>query len=187
VDLRTIRGKFQALAPALDERGRRLWGATEARVLGRGGITLVARATRLSAATIARGMRELDSGEVLEPGRVRWPGGGRKRAVEKDRTLLADLEALVEPTASGDPESPLLWTCKSVRKLAAELQAMGHEVSRRLVADLLHESGYSLQANRKTQERASHPDRDAQFRHINRQVRRFQAARQPVISVDAES
>lgn len=186
MDIRTLRAKFKALAPALNERSRRLWCATEAKALGRGGITAVARATRLSASTIARGIKELESRQVLAAERVRRPGGGRKRAVTKDRTLMVDLEGLVEPTASGDPESALRWTSKSVRKLAAELRAMGHAVSYRLVADLLHQAGYSLQANRKAREGPSHPDRDAQFRYINEQVRRFQAARQPVISVDTK-
>ncbi len=149
MDIRTPRAKFKALAPWLNERSRRLRSATEARALGRGGITMVARATRLSAQTIARGIRELESGEAMGPGRVRKSGGGGKQAVAKDPTLMVDLEGLVEPTASGDPESALRWTSKSVRKLAAELHAMGHAVSYPLVAELLHEAGYSLQANRK--------------------------------------
>jgi len=131
-------------------------------------------------------MRELESGETFDPGRTRRPGGGRKRAVDKDRGLLTDLEALVEPTASGDPDSPLRWTTKSVRRLGAELEAMGHDASHRLVANLLHELGYSLQANRKAREGTSHPDRDTQFRYINGQVRRFQKGGRPVISVDTK-
>ncbi|MGH7310820.1 MAG: ISAzo13 family transposase, partial [Candidatus Rokuibacteriota bacterium] len=126
------------------------------------------------------------SGDQAAAGRERRPGGGRKRTIEKDPTLLADLEALVEPTASGDPESPLRWTSKSVRQLAAALQAMGHAVSRQLVSELLAAAGYSLQANRKTREGPQHPDRDAQFRYINQQVRRGQATAQPVISVDTK-
>lgn len=186
MDLKTLRRKYAALEPVLTERSRRLWAATEARALGRGGIALVERATGISRSTISRGLRDLESGETLEPGRTRRPGGGRKRAAEKDERLVVDLEGLVEPTVSGDPDSPLLWTSKSVRHLAEELQAMGHEVSHRLVADLLHECGYSLQANRKTREGPQHPDRDAQFRYINEGVRWFQKRRQPVISVDTK-
>jgi hypothetical protein len=122
----------------------------------------------------------------VEPQRIRRPGGGRKKTLEKDPTLLSDLEGLVEPTASGHPMSPLRWTSKSVRHLAQALQAMGHSVSRQLVAELLVAAGYSLQANRKAREGTNHPDRDAQFRYINQQVRRFQAAAQPVISVDTK-
>ena len=150
------------MAPELTERTRRLWAATEARALGYGGIAKVERATGVSRSTIARGLRELESGETLGPGRTRRAGGGRKRATERDPSLLVDLEALVEPTASGDPDSPLRWTSKSVRNLAGELRAMGHEVSHQLAADLLHELGYSLQANRKTREGPQHQDRDAQ-------------------------
>lgn len=182
----TLKKKFKALAPMLNERGRRIWAATEARVIGHGGMALVSRATGISTSTIARGIQELESGKTVDPQRVRRPGGGRKSVREKDPTLLADLEGLVEPTASGDPESSLRWTSKSVRKLAAELQAMGHSVSRQLVAELLHAAGYSLQANQKAREGTSHPDRDAQFRYINEQVRRHQAQRQPVISVDTK-
>ena len=180
------RAKYKALAPTLTERGRRIWAATEARAAGWGGITGVARATGISAATIQRGLHELNTRRPLAPGRIRRPGGGRKRALAKDPTLLTDLEGLVEPTASGDPMSPLRWTSKSVRQLAATLHRMGHQVSRQLVAELLAGAGYSLQANRKTREGPAHPDRDAQFRYINQQVRRFQGAIQPVISVDTK-
>jgi len=170
----------------LTERARRIWAATEARAAGRGGITLVARATRIAYSTIRRGLQELEARVPIEPRRTRRPGGGRKRTLEKDPTLLTDLEGLVEPTASGHPMSPLRWTSKSVRHLAGVLQAMGHRVSRQLVAELLVAAGYSLQANRKTREGTNHPDRDAQFRYINQQVQRFQAAAQPVISVDTK-
>jgi len=153
--------------------------------MGHGGIALVERAVDISRSTISRGIREMALAP-LERARIRRVGGGRKRLADKDRTLRRDLEALVEPTASGDPESPLRWTSKSVRTLAVQLQSMGHPVSHRMVAELLHEAGYSLQGNRKTLEGSSHPDRDAQFRYINRQVRRFQRLRQPVISVDAK-
>ena len=170
----------------LNERARRIWAATEARAAGRGGITLVSRATKISYSTIVRGLNELKSGEDAESGRVRRRGAGRKSALEKDPQLLADLEALVEPTASGDPESPLRWTSKSVRKLAEHLQLRGHAVSHQLVAELLSGAGYSLQANRKTREGTEHPDRDEQFRYINRQVGRLQTDGQPVISVDTK-
>jgi transposase len=186
MDLKTLRRKYVGMEPELTERSRRVWAATEALALGRGGIALVELATGVSRSTISRGIRELESGEGVEPGRTRRSGGGRKRTVEKDRKLLVDLEALIEPTVSGDPMSSLRWTSKSVRHLSEELQAMGHDVSHRLVADLLHECGYSLQANRKTREGSGHPDRDAQFRYINSQVRRFRNQRQPVVSVDTK-
>jgi hypothetical protein len=185
-DIGLIKTKFEAIAPALNERARRMWAATEARAFGHGGIAAVSRATGISRSTIKRGLKELESGEVSEPDRVRRHGGGRKKALEKDPTLLADLEGLVEPTASGDPQSPLRWTSKSVRNLAGQLRAMGHPVSHQLVAELLYLAGYSLQANRKTREGSNHPDRDAQFRFINDQVRRFQRGRRPVISVDTK-
>ena len=185
-DIGLIASKFEALAPALNERARRVWAATEAKAFGRGGIAAVSRATGISVSTLRRGLEELDAGDIAEPGRVRRRGGGRKNAAEQDPTLLADLEGLVEPTASGDPQSPLRWTSKSVRKLAAELAAMGHSVSHQLVSELLYLAGYSLQANSKTREGPNHPDRDAQFRFINGRVRRFQARRLPVISVDTK-
>ena len=131
-------------------------------------------------------MRELEVQATLGPERTRRPGGGRKRTVEKDASLAEDLDRLVEPTASGDPDSPLRWTSKSVRHLATELQTMGHAVSYRLVKDLLHAAGYSLQANRKTREGPQHPDRDAQFRYLNDQVQRFQRQHRPTISVDTK-
>jgi hypothetical protein len=186
VDVQACRVKYRALAPALTERARRVWAATEARAAGRGGIAGVVRATGISYSTIQRGLKELASRRRLGPGRIRQPGGGRKKTLVNDPRLLADLEGLVEPTASGDPMSPLRWTSKSVRHLATALQRMGHQVSHQLVAELLAEAGYSLQANRKAREGTSHPDRDAQFRYINEQVQRFQAATQPVISVDTK-
>jgi hypothetical protein len=174
------------LGSALTERGRRIWAATEARAAGRGGITGVVQATGISYSTIQRGLKELEAKGRLAPGRSRRPGGGRKTTIVKDPTLRADLEGLVEPTASGDPMSPLRWTSKSVRHLTDALHRMGHQVSRQLVSELLGQAGYSLQANRKTREGAAHVDRDAQFRYINEQVRRFQAATHPVISVDTK-
>ena len=180
MDLRGCRAKYRALAPTLTERSRRVWAASEARALGRGGIALVARATGISTSTIARGLSELRSRARVPPGRVRRPGGGRKRTIDKNPTLLRDLEGLVEPTTSGAPDAPLRWTAKSTRHLARSLQSMGHRVSHQLVRELLAAAGYSLQANRKTREGPPHPDRDAQ-------VRQFQAAGQPVISVDTKN
>jgi hypothetical protein len=186
VDASVVKAKFESLVCALDERGRRLWAATEAKAIGHGGIALVSRATGVSYSTITRGLKELESGLLPEPGRVRRPGGGRKKTLAKDATLLADLDGLVEPSVSGDPQSPLRWTSKSVRTLARELRALGHNVSHQLVLELLYAAGYSLQANRKSREGSNHPDRDAQFRYIQRKVRRFQALGQPVISVDTK-
>jgi hypothetical protein len=184
IDVEPIRERFLTVAPFLDERGRRLVAAAEAFAAGYGGIAAVAMATGMAPSTIGRGLKELAQDEPSE--RVRRPGAGRKPAICKDPTLLADLEALVEPTTRGDPESPLRWTCKSVRRLAQALQAQGHQVSRTLVAELLNAAGYSLQANRKTKEGDSHPDRDAQFARINTQVAAALAEKQPVISVDTK-
>lgn len=181
-----LRKKFARLAPALNERTRRLWAATEALALGHGGIGQVERATGVSRSTIARGIRALDADPPLDPERTRQPGGGRKRVVDQDPTLLIDLEGLVEPTTSGAPDAPLRWTSKSVRHLAEDLRALGHSVSHPVIAELLHEWGYSLQANRKTREGPQHPDRDAQFQYINDTVRRVQRQGHPVISVDTK-
>ncbi|MGQ0612767.1 MAG: ISAzo13 family transposase [Planctomycetaceae bacterium] len=186
MDVKRLRAKYKALRPTLNERTRRIWCATEARDLGHGGITLVARATGVHRNTIWRGLRELASGEGLEGGRLRRPGAGRKKLVEKDPSLLDDLRRLVEPTVSGSPESSLLWSSKSVRKLGAELRAMGHRVGDRTVANLMREAGYTLQSNRKAQEGRGHPDRDAQFRYIHGRVTGFQRRHQPVISVDCK-
>ena len=182
----TIRRKYKALKNTLNERARRLWAATEARALGRGGIPVVARATKISRSTILRGLKELRSGAPLEAGRVRRPGGGRKRATTLDRGLQSVLEKLVEPPSRGDPESPLRWTCKSTRRLAEELTASNHPASDWLVRQLLYDMGYSLQGNRKTKEGTSHPDRDAQFRHINQKLTSWIRRRCPAISVDTK-
>ncbi|MBM3223627.1 MAG: ISAzo13 family transposase [Candidatus Tectomicrobia bacterium] len=182
--------KFKTLRPVLNEHARRLWAATEALALGRGGISAVAHATGLSRPTIYAGIPEIQTGTVAIPPkraeRVRRPGGGRTQRTTQDPTLLHDLEALVEPTTRGDPQSPLRWTCKSVRKLAAELQTQGHHVSPQLVSELLHAADYSLQGTRKTREGSQHPDRNAQFAHRNARVQAFQRRGQPVISVDAK-
>src|ERR1700681_3400340 len=184
IDIEPIRERFSAVAPFLDERGRRLGRSGGGIRRGFGGVAAVATATGVAPSTIGRGLKELAQDEPSE--RVRRPGAGRKPTISKDPTLLGDLEALVEPTTRGDPESPLRWTCKSVRRLAQALQAQGHAVSRTLVGHLLNEAGYSLQANRKTTEGDSHPDRDAQFGYINTQVTTALAEQQPVISVDTK-
>jgi hypothetical protein len=164
-----------------------LWAATEALALGRGGVTAVAAATGLRRNTIRAGIGELRAGgSVVPEQRVRAPGGGRKALAAGDPALLRDLEALVEPVTRGDPMSPLRWTCKSTRQLAAELSGRGHPVSHQTVAELLRALRYSLQGNRKTREGAAHPDRDAQFAHINAQSAAFQERGQPVISVDTK-
>ena len=181
-----IRQRFLELRPALNERGRRLWAASEAKALRYGGITLVARATGLSRRAIHAALNELHAGTTLPPGRVRRAGAGRKPLTAAQPGLLAALEALVEPTARGDPDSPLRWTCKGVRRLAAALRGQGFRIGRQTVAALLRELGYSLQANRKTREGSRHPDRDAQFEYIAARVRRSQRRGQPVISVDTK-
>jgi hypothetical protein len=184
-----ISTKYRSLEPEMDERMRRQWAAAEAREVGWGGITAVARATGMSRTTISIGLRELalpEEERILEARRIRRPGGGRKPLTETDPGLLAALEGLIEPTTRGDPESPLRWTCKSTRHLAEELTCQHHPVGERTVARLLHEAGYSLQANRKTREGASHPDRNAQFEYINASVQRFLNRNQPAISVDAK-
>ena len=186
VDDPEVKARFEMLAPFLNERTRRLAAAAEAAAIGRGGIARVSRATGVSRRAIASGLDQLKAPDELDDGRIRRPGGGRKRTVETDATLRADLERLIDPVTRGDPESPLRWTCKSIRKLAEELRRMGHATSHRMVAELLHESGYSLQANRKTIEGKGHPDRNAQFEHINRKVRAALKAGEPVISVDAK-
>ena len=175
----------------LNERARRLFAATEAMAHGRGGIALVARSLGIAPRTIGVGVREVDELErspstALEPERIRRPGGGRKKTVDKDPTLRSDLERLVDPATRGDPESPLRWTSKSIRRLAAELIGLGHATSARMVGKLLREMGYSLQANCKTLEGASHPDRNAQFEHIRDAVEAQLSAGNPVISVDTK-
>ena len=186
-DAGSLTRKFEVLTRVLDERTRRLVAAAEAQAIGFGGVTAVARASGLSRGTVIRGMAELKTAPKPSRGqRIRRKGAGRKRTVDQDATLKRDLEALVEPVTRGDPESPLRWTCKSVRQLASQLNKAGHRTSHRMVAELLHAMDYSLQANRKTLEGASHPDRDAQFHHISSKIREFQTAREPVISVDTK-
>ena len=185
-----IRVKYQALVPAMDERMRRQWSATEAMALGWGGVSAVSMATGLARNTVTSGVRDLvqrrEQGDLAISSRLRQPGAGRKRITETDPLLLHALEELVDPVTRGHPESPLRWTCKSTAKLAEELARQDHPVTDRTVAMLLKRAGYSLQANRKTREGSSHPDRNAQFEHINKQVLAFQKQNQPVISVDTK-
>lgn len=181
-----IREKYAAIAEDLDERARRRWAAAEARSLGWGGVTAVAVATGISDRTIRTGIRELDDPDAVPASRQRREGAGRRTRDEEQPDLRKALETLVDPETRGDPMSPLRWTCKSTRTLAAELRRQGFQVGSNTVGKLLRASGYSLQANRKTIEGKQHPDRDAQFQHINRRVRAFQKAGQPVISVDTK-
>jgi Rhodopirellula transposase DDE domain len=186
-DEQIVHQKFTALLPILDERSRRLWAATEAKAFGRGGVSLVSKATGISRTTIHQGIKELAQSVPSPPSsRIRAKGGGRKSMAANNPTILQDLESLVEPTTRGDPESPLRWTCKSTRQLSAALQKKGYHVGRQKVSELLADLGYSLQANRKVREGSAHPDRDAQFRYISMLVNEFQSFNQPVISVDTK-
>jgi hypothetical protein len=188
--IQRIESRYAALASLMDERMRRQWAAAEAKSYGWGGLRAVSRATGMAPNTIARGLAELKAREAdpeMPPEtRVRKPGAGRKRATDADPELAAALERLVDPVTRGDPESPLRWTCKSTTQLAKELTKQGHAVSPRTVGRLLRAAGYSLQSNRKTTEGKDHPDRNAQFEHINATVLEFQRLRQPVISVDTK-
>lgn len=186
IDPALIRMRFSAVSPYLNERERRLLAATEASAAGYGGIAVVSEATGIAASTIGCGLKELAAEIPLAPGRVRRAGGGRKPLMATDPGLLADLMALVEPSERGDPMSPLRWTCKSLRRLAAELTARGHKISRTVVGELLRRQKFSLQGNSKTREGGDDPDRDAQFAHINQSVTAALAQRQPVISVDTK-
>ncbi|MBN2981037.1 MULTISPECIES: ISAzo13 family transposase [Cohnella] len=182
----TLKQRYEQLSPFLNERQRRLFAATEALAYGRGGIAFVERELGISHKVIQAGIRELKNPEQIDPERIRKSGGGRKRTVDTDPTLLSDLEKLIDPATRGEPDSPLRWTNKSTRKLAAALNEMGHKTDNKMVATLLHELGYSLQANRKTEEGGRHEDRDAQFQHIHDQVQAFQNEGEPVISVDTK-
>jgi len=186
-----VRNKYQALGPVMNETVRRRWAACEAMAIGWGGITAVSQATGMSCPTIRVGIAEVQRGApetTMAPQQraIRHAGGGRRRLSESDPTLLRDLQALLASSTRGDPRSPLCWTSKSTRHLAEALAQQGHSVSHHTVARLLDELDYSLQGNRKTQEGNSHPDRDAQFEHINAQVQAFQQRGQPVVSVDAK-
>jgi hypothetical protein len=186
LDERLIAEKFDYLAAHLDERRMRLVAAAEAIVLGYGGIAAVTRATGLAASTIRRGIEELRSDEVLEVGRVRRPGAGRKRLTEQDPNLLERLDRLVDEDSRGDPMSPLRWSLKSVRMLAGELRSMGHQVCASSLLPLLVSLRFSLQSNRKVREGRQHPDRDAQFRHINATTTARLDAGEPVVSIDTK-
>jgi len=186
IDETGIRERFAAVSPHLDERGRRLLAAAEARTAGYGGIVAVSRATGIARSTIGRGLADLRASEGLAAGRVRRQGGGRKPLTQSDGGLLAALSALVEPQARGDPMSPLRWTAKSLRGLSSELRAQGHPISHTVVGEQLQKLGFSLQANRKTLDGTNHPDRDAQFVHIDRAVKAALAGHEPVISVDTK-
>uniref|UniRef100_UPI000D14F965 ISAzo13 family transposase n=1 Tax=Streptomyces hirsutus TaxID=35620 RepID=UPI000D14F965 len=177
--------KFAVLFPHLDERQRRLLMAAEAQGLGHGGIRAVARAAKVSETTIRKGVSDLEAGECLL-GRVRRPGGGRKRVADLDPGLRTALLSLVEPDERGDPMPPLRWTTRSTRTLAAELTRRGHRAGADTVAGLLRQEGFRLQANAKTLEGSQHADRDAQFRYLNEQARDHRDAGQPVISVDTK-
>jgi transposase len=188
MDAESVGRRFKLIGGMLDERLRRCVAAAEALAIGRGGVSIVSRATGVSRRAIQAGVAELKqpARKRLAAGRIRKPGGGRKRTVDVDPSLRVDLERLLEPATRGDPETPLRWTCKSSRQLSAELNRQGHRTSHRMVAALLHELGYSLQANRKTIEGASHPDRNAQFEYINRRVKEHLRTKDPVISVDTK-
>jgi len=186
IDIAAIKARFEALAPVLDERGRRLFAASEARAAGHGGVVAVSLATGIARSTIDRGLADLRSGAVMSSPRVRRPGGGGKPAIKTQPGLLAALNELVEPSIRGDPEAALRWVSKSQRRLSAALAERGFTAGQKLVGRLLKRLGFSLQANAKTREGTSHPDRNAQFEHINAEVKAFQAAGEPVISVDTK-
>jgi transposase len=186
LDEDSLRRRKAAILPHLDERQRRLFAAAEAKAAGYGGIAAVSRVTRIAASTIGRGLKELEAPAPPSPGAVRRPGGGRKSLSATNPRLLEDLNGLVEPSARGDPMSPLRWTCKSLRRLSAELKKLGHQISHTVVGELLKKQKFSLQANRKTLEGADNPDRDAQFHFINDAVQAALAENQPVISVDTK-
>ena len=185
IDGQAIRQRWEAVSSLLDERGRRLFAAAEVRAAGRGGLAAVSSITGVARSTLLRGLKDLDA-PALPRGRVRRQGGGRRRLAVHDATLLEDLRSLVEPATAGDPVRPLLWVSKSLDKLAAALNKMGHAVSANTVRKLLTELGFSRQSNRKADEGSHHVDRDAQFEHINAKVLAAQAAGQPVISVDTK-
>lgn len=185
IDEAQIRSRYRAIRPSLNERGRRLTAAAEAKAAGYGGISAASRATGVARSTIGRGFKDLEGGGRL-PGRVRRPGAGRRLLWDKDPTLLPDLERLLAPSTMGDPERPLRWVSKSHEKLAAGLRALGHKVSASTVPKLLQKLDYRRHVNRKTMEGSTHPDRDAQFEHINAKAQAAQASGQPVISVDTK-
>jgi len=186
MDIKTVRHKYNFLKSVLNERSRRRFAAVEANAIGHGGIQIVSRATGLNRNTIGRGLKELGNKKEMSVEHIRKPGAGRKKTKDKNPKLIRDLKRLVEPHSRGHPESPLRWTTKSIRNLATELKKLKHEASYQLVAELLYEMNYSLQANRKTSEGMNHPDRNAQFEYINREVKSKLKRKCPTISVDAK-
>lgn len=185
-DTDLISKRHNILAPLLDEKTHRLMIAAESKVIGHGGIEVVSKSTGVSRTTISTGLKELRNPELIDTNRIRKVGGGRKKTVEKLPAIEEALENLIEPALRGEPDSSLMWTSKSLRKISNELKHKGFNVSHKLVGEILKEKGFSLQANRKTDEGKSHPDRNAQFEHIHQKVKDFQAIGQPVISVDAK-
>lgn len=182
-----VRRKYERMSAVLNERGRRIWASVEAEAIGYGGKSIVAKASGLSRTTLNKGLTTTDDATTADPhGRIRKVGGGRKKLTHQEPKLLSTLEALVEPTTRGDPESALRWTCKSTRQLASALESMGFRIGHQTVASLLGELGYSLQGNQKTKEGSGHPDRDAQFRYIHDRIGKFQSGGQPVVSVDTK-
>jgi hypothetical protein len=184
--LKVVKQKYESLSDCLNERSRRLWCATEARAYGKGGVLAVHQATGISRNTIYKGLQELDTGQRLEKGRIRKEGGGRKKLTDTQPGILEALEKLVDPLSRGDPDSPLRWSLKSSYQLRDGLVSQGYKISQPRVGKLLSELDYSLQSNKKAQEGANHPDRNAQFKYINEQVKAFHKNNQPVISVDTK-
>jgi len=185
--LKLIAAKWGQLSPVLDEQSRRIWCATEAQVLGYGGVSLVNRATGVTRPTIIHGLKQLNAQEPLSSLKVRKAGGGRKKVSDKDPTLLKDLDEMIEPVTRGDPENPLRWSAKSTLKLTDELNKLGHSVTQPTVYSILKQQKYSLKANKKTKEgKEDHPDRDAQFHFINERAKEFQKNKSPVLSVDTK-
>lgn len=186
IDIAAIKARFEKLSPYLDERGRRLFAATEAQAAGWGGVSAVCAATGVARSTIGRGLAELRSADACSTGRIRRPGGGRKPKTETEPGLLAALKELVQSAIRGDPEAVLLWVSRSQRHLVCALAECGFTASRKLVGRLLRQLGFSLHANKKTREGAAHPDRDMQFEHINAKIRQFRDGNQPAVSVDTK-
>jgi len=184
--MKSISERHEILRPHLDEKTRRLYAAAESKVQGHGGIGMVSKATGISRTTISTGLKELGFPENTDPDRIRKKGGGRKKATHRFPEIKTELAKLIEPALRGEPDSPLMWTSKSLRKLSSELKSTGLIASHNLIGKILNEEGFSLQANRKTDEGKSHPDRNAQFEHIHSEVKKFQSQGQPVISVDAK-
>jgi len=185
-NINQITERNNLLSPFLDEKTKRLYAAAESKVLGRGGIAIVSKATGISRTTISAGIKELNNSDTVDTERIRQKGGGRKKAVLKTPEIRIELAKLVEPALRGEPDSPLMWTSKSLRKLSDELKAKGINISHNLVGEILNEEGFSLQANRKTDEGKSHPDRNAQFEFIHKKILEFQSQNLPVISIDAK-